>query len=1202
MSDGWDFWIDRGGTFTDIVGRDPNGVQSALKLLSENPELYPDATVQGIRELMGLPSEASIPTHLIDSIKMGTTLATNALLERKGAPTILVITRGFADALSIGDQARPDIFAQQISKEPPLYSEVIEVDERILADGVIERPLDRSRLHLDLKRAYDRGIRSVALVLMHAYLYPQHEQIASRIAKDIGFLQVSVSHEVSPLIKFIPRGDTTVVDAYLSPVVKRYVSHLSATLGLQPDDAHRLLFMTSSGGLTSSEHFAGKDALLSGPAGGVVGSVETCLSAGFNKVIGFDMGGTSTDVSHYAGEYERQLDGVVSGIRVRVPMISVHTVAAGGGSILSCPHGRLQVGPHSAGANPGPTCYRKDGPLTVTDANVMVGRIQSEYFPAIFGPQRDQAIDVEAVHQKFMHLADALGGAHTPASLADGFLSIAVDHMATAIKKISIQRGYDLSEYVLNCFGGAGGQHACAVAESLGIQRIFIHTHSGVLSAYGMGLASVSAQRTQTVLKPLESKSLVDLEETRIDLIHQLRHALIIQRVDPDEIIVHSSLHLRYAGTDTSISVPWGSRLVVIRRFEDEHRRLFGFIFSQKQVIIESIELQAVVSQARVEEVHRVVEPWSAPIRAWVRLYWRGEWLSCGLWRREALGIGQQIEGPVMVIDAHQTVCVDPDWTAQMTAQGHLTLEKRSESQRVYTADERPDPALLEVFSHLMMSIAEQMGASLQKTASSVNIKERLDFSCAIFDASGALLANAPHMPVHLGSMSSSVDSIIEANIGCLSVGDAFALNAPYNGGTHLPDITVVSPVFDALGRELLFFVASRGHHADVGGVTPGSMTPLAKSIEEEGVLLDNLKILEGGVFQEARVYSALTDHPYPCRNPAQNIADLKAQLAANQVGIHELRAMVNRYSASVTHAYMGHIQDHAEEVMRQAIVKLSDRGYRYHTDYGATIQVSIEVDRQRRVARVNFEGTSAQQPNNFNAPRPVTIAAVLYAFRVLVREAIPMNAGCLRPIELHIPEGCMLSPQWPAAVVAGNVETSQHITNAIFSALGLMAHSQGTMNNLTFGDDRYQYYETLCSGSPAGDGFDGTDAVQVHMTNSRLTDPELLEARFPVVVEAFNIRKGSGGRGRYHAGDGVRRVLSFRAPMSLAMLSSHRSIAPQGLSGGESGECGRSIIHRVEGAKELLAPCAQTMMQVGDAIEVITPTAGGFGPPPEER
>jgi 5-oxoprolinase (ATP-hydrolysing) len=1192
----WDFWIDRGGTFTDIVGRRPDGSLVAHKLLSENPEAYRDAAVQGIRDLLGLKPGEPIPAGRIDAVKMGTTVATNALLERKGERTLLVTTRGFRDALRIGYQARPKIFAKEIIKPDMLFERVIEVGERVRADGTVEQAPDVSAIEPELRRAYDDGIHAVAIVFMHAYRFPDHEKQVAALARKI-FPQVSVSHEISPLIKLVGRGDTTVVDAYLSPILRRYVTQVADDLDARHSQA-RLMFMMSSGGLTAADLFQGKDAILSGPAGGVVSMAQTASEAGFSRVIGFDMGGTSTDVSHYDGEYERAFETEVAGVRMRAPMMRIHTVAAGGGSILHFDGARFRVGPDSAGANPGPACYRRGGPLAVTDANVMVGKLIPDFFPKIFGPKQDQPLDDKAVREGFAALAKEVGG-RKPEEIADGFIKIAVENMANAIKKISVQRGYDVTRYALNCFGGAGGQHACLVADALGMTSVLIHPFSSLLSAYGMGLADIRSVRQQAIEENLDAKALKALNAIGKKLGKEVRDEVAGQGVAAKSIQVIVRAHIRYAGTDTALEVTSGSSAAMTRAFERAHRAQFGFIDKTKQLVLEAVSVEAIGGGAKFRERKLKTTRGKLPSPARrTHFFSNGEWHKAQVFTRDQLRPGQVVKGPAIVIEPHQTIVVEPGWQAALTAKNHLVMTRFRKLKRVAAIGTKADPVMLEVFNNLFMSIAEQMGVALQNTAYSVNIKERLDFSCAVFSGDGALVANAPHMPVHLGSMDRAVETIIRENKGKIRPGDVYAINAPYNGGTHLPDITVCTPVFDGAKRKILFWVASRGHHADVGGISPGSMSPNATNIEEEGVYLDNFKLVDRGRFREKEILATLTGAKYPARNPTQNINDLKAQIAANEKGVQELHKMVRQFSLPVVQAYMKHVQDNAAESVRRVIDRLHDSDFSYEMDQGTFIKVKITVDKKKREATVDFTGTSPQQPTNFNAPEPVTRAAVLYVFRVMVDDDIPMNAGCLRPINIVIPKSTMLTPEYPAAVVAGNVEVSQAVTNCLFGALGALAAAQGTMNNLNFGNARYQYYETICSGSPAGPGFNGTDAVHTHMTNTRLTDPEILEFRYPVLLEDFHIRKGSGGKGEWHAGDGIRRTIRFLEPMECTLLTGHRRMRPFGLAGGEAGQTGENSVRRKDGRIEKLKGCDATVIDAGEAIIIQSPTAGGFGTP----
>lgn len=1203
----WQFWIDRGGTFTDIVARRPDGTLITAKMLSENPEQYRDAAVAGIRRLLGVAPGHAVPADQVECVKMGTTVATNALLERKGERTLLVATRGFRDALRIAYQNRPRLFDRNVVLPEMLYESVVEADERLDAQGGVVRPLDEAALRQDLQRAYDTGLRAVAIVFMHAWLQPAHEQRAAALAREIGYTQVSVSHEVSPLIKYVSRGDTTVVDAYLSPILKRYVDQVAGEL-----PGIRLMFMQSSGGLTDAHRFRGKDAILSGPAGGIVGMVRTSELAGFPRVIGFDMGGTSTDVSHYAGEFEREFETRVAGVRMRAPMMSIHTVAAGGGSILHFDGARLRVGPDSAGANPGPACYRRGGPLAVTDCNVLLGKIQPDFFPRVFGPHADQPLDREVVEQRFAALAQevrqATGRDMTPEQLAEGFLEIAVGSMAEAIKRISVQRGHDVTGYALTVFGGAGGQHACLVADALGMNTVFAHPLGGVLSAYGMGLADQTDMRQKTVEKTFEPALMAELSAGLDELAAQAEGELLRQHVPAELIRVQRRLHLKYRGTDTSLEVAYGEPDQVRADFEAAYRQRYSFLMPGRDLVVETISVEATGGgeQATETPVARSrAEPLSA--RRQVRMYSGGAWCETPLYVREDLVPGDVIAGPAIISEANQTTVVEPGWQAEVTALDHLVLRRvqaRPERRAIGT---QADPVMLEVFNNLFMSIAEQMGYRLQNTAYSVTIKERLDFSCAIFDAEGNLIANAPHMPVHLGSMGESIKTVMRANAGRMRPGDAYVVNDPYNGGTHLPDITIITPVFDRAGKEILFYVGSRGHHSDIGGTTPGSMPPDSRTVEEEGVLFTNFQIVRDGVFREEEARRILGSGRYPARNPDQNIADIHAQIAANEKGVQELLKMCDHFGLDVVRAYMGHVQANAEEAVRRVISVLKDGRYEYPLDNGAVIKVAVRVDHAARRAVVDFTGTSAQLDNNFNAPGSISVAAVLYVFRTLVADEIPMNAGCLKPIEIIVPEGSMLRPLPPASVVAGNVETSMCVVNALYGALGVLAASQGTMNNFTFGNARYQYYETISGGTGAGpmridatgpddEGFAGTSVVQAHMTNSRLTDPEVLELRFPVRLESYEIRHGSGGAGRYRGGDGGVRRVRFLEDMTAAILSNNRRHAPFGLAGGEPGQMGRNFIERADGSVQELGPQDSAQLHAGDVFVVETPGGGGYG------
>jgi 5-oxoprolinase (ATP-hydrolysing) len=1173
---GWQFWVDRGGTFTDIVARRPDGRLLTRKLLSENPTRYADAAVAGIRELLGGgPTSSSAE---IDDVRMGTTVATNALLERQGERTALVITRGFGDALRIGYQNRPRIFDRHIVLPEPLYERVIEVDERITADGTVLRPPDLAALRTELRRAQDDGIDAIAVACLHSHLYPAHEQAIGTLARELGFPQVSLSSEASPLLKLVPRGDTAVVDAYLSPVLRRYVDGVAAALG-----DTQLMFMQSTGGLTEAGHFRGKDAILSGPAGGIVGMARMSQLAGFDKAIGFDMGGTSTDVSHFAGEYERVFHSEVAGVRLRAPMLAIHTVASGGGSILHFDGARYRVGPDSAGADPGPACYRNGGPLTVTDANVMLGRIQASHFPRVFGPGGDQPLDVEVVRAEFATLAARIGDGRTPEQVAEGFVQIAVANTANAVKRISVQRGRDVTEYVLTTFGGAGGQHACAVADALGIRTVLVPPMAGVLSALGIGLADTTAMREQSIEAPLDADVL-----PRLGKVADTLEEAACAEVGGDPRMARWA-HLRYEGTDTPIAVELDGAEAMEAAFEQSYRQIYSFLMDRPP-IVEAVSVEAVgVSDAVV-----LPEPTltAAPAET-AQMYADGAWRDVPLHVRSSLR--RAVDGPAIIAEDGATTVVDEGWRASLSTGGQLVIERVAApaGDDVGTA---ADPVLLEIFNNLFMSIAEQMGAALESTAQSVNIKERLDFSCALFDPDGNLIANAPHMPVHLGSMGTSVKEVIRRRAGTMRAGEVYAVNDPYHGGTHLPDVTVITPVFD--GDEILFYVASRGHHAEIGGVTPGSMPAASRNVHEEGVLFDNWVLVSDGRLRETETLELLARGPYPSRNPATNLADLRAQTAANQRGVAEVRAMIDHFGLDVVQAYMRHVQDNAEEAVRRVVGALDNGEYQYEMDSGAVIAVRVRVDRASRAATIDFTGTSSELDTNFNAPSSVATAAVLYVFRTLVADDIPLNDGCLRPLRLVIPPGSMLAPTYPAAVVAGNVETSQAIVGALYAALGVQAEGSGTMNNVTFGNERYQYYETVASGSGAGEGFAGAAVVQTHMTNSRLTDPEVLESRYPVLVDSFAIRRGSGGAGRWPGGDGAVRRIRFREPMTVSTLSGHRRRPPYGLAGGQPGAVGRNRIERADGRVDELAGSDSADVGPGDVLVVETPGGGGYGSP----
>jgi 5-oxoprolinase (ATP-hydrolysing) len=1187
----WEFWIDRGGTFTDVVGRAPDGRLVTVKLLSENPERYPDAAVQGIRDCLGLRAGEPIPDGAIAAVKMGTTVATNALLERKGERVALLITEGFGDLLRIGTQARPSLFDLNIRRPDLLYERVFEIPGRLDAEGREVRPLDDAAVASALAAARKTGIAAVAVALMHGHVNPAHEMRVGEMARDAGFRQISLSHQVSRLAKLVPRGDTTVVDAYLSPILRRYVAQVEGALDMGRA-TERLLFMQSNGGLTEAGRFQGKDAILSGPAGGIVGMVRTGEAAGFKRLIGFDMGGTSTDVSHYAGVYERSFETEVAGVRMRAPMMDIHTVAAGGGSICTFRDGRFQVGPESAGANPGPASYRRGGPLTITDCNVMLGRLSPVHFPSVFGPGGDQPLDAVAVREKFealaLEVAKVTGRVEAPEVIAEGFLRIAIDNMANAIKKISVQRGHDVTGYALQCFGGAGGQHACGIADSLGMKTVFIHPQAGVLSAFGMGLAHLRSLREAQFDAPLS-----ELEEARarIDaLAEEAAEELRAQGIGSPDLT--QTAHLRYEGQHQSLPVPFGPVAAMNEAFAQAHQARFGFTSPERAVLFEMLAVEAEGGGAELPDL--APGPGAVQPVEMLKVWAAGRWQDVPLYRREGFGTATRIVGPAIITEATATTVLEPGWSAAVDAQANLILRRAELLARPPAAGTEADPVLLEVFNNLFMSVADQMGATLANTAWSVNIKERLDFSCAIFDAQGDLVANAPHVPVHLGSMSHAVKTVIAAAGATAQEGDAWMLNAPWNGGTHLPDVTVITPVF--VEGKAAFWLGSRGHHADIGGRTPGSAPPDSRSIEEEGVVIDLFPLVVRGKLREAETRALLGSGRWPCRSIDQNMADLKAQVAANETGRQEMLRVVALHGAEVVGAYMRHVQNNAEECVRAVIDRLHDGSFTYPMDIGASIHVRVTVDHATRSALIDFSGTSAQHEGNYNAPQAVTRAVVLYVFRTLVGKPIPLNEGCLKPLTIVVPEGTLLNPVAPAAVIAGNTEVSQSACNALYGALGVVAAAQGTMNNFIWGNDSFQNYETIAGGTGAGPGFDGCDAVQSHMTNTRMTDPEILEKRFPVRLEEFSIRKGSGGRGHWRGGDGAVRKLRFLAPVTVTTLCGSRKVAPFGGDGGAPGALGENRVRWPDGRVERLEGNDERDLPADAVFEMRTPGGGGWG------
>ena len=1196
----WQFWIDRGGTFTDIIGRNPEGKISTHKLLSENPQQYDDAAIQGIRDILSLKSYDQIPIDKIDLIKMGTTVATNALLERNGERTLLAITKGFGDILRIGYQQRPNLFALDIKLPDMLYSEVEEIDERVDIHGNIIKKLDKSGTEVKLKKAFDNGYRSIAIVLLHGYRYKKHENQINLIAQKIGFEQISVSHQVIPLMKIVPRGDTTVIDAYLSPILRRYVNQFENALGTEKKDKGKLMFMQSNGGLTDAHFFQGKDAILSGPAGGVVGMVKTGEKAGFKKLIGFDMGGTSTDVCHYNGDYERTLETQIAGVRLRAPMMLINTVAAGGGSILHFDGSRYRVGPDSAGANPGPACYRNGGPLTVTDCNVMLGKLNPELFPKVFGKNANQQIDVNIVKEKFNVLAKEISNATkkavSPIEVAEGFLSIAIECMANAIKKISVQRGYDVSKYTLSCFGGAGGQHACLVADSLGMKKIHLHQYAGVLSAYGIGLADSRTINDLAIELNLNKDIIESLSIQFNNLKKQGREEMVAQNLNSEKLHYSSRIYLRYEGSDSALAVRFSEYQEIKSNFENIHKARFGFISPEKLLIVESIQVEVSCPSEHVESKNNKRTKRGTSSLARLNVVMNGDSNPTSFYHRNNISTHDKIIGPAVIIEDTSTIVIEPGWQASINNNFDLILERTEKKQRMSAIGTKVDPIMLEIFNNLFMNVAEQMGTVLENTASSVNIKERLDFSCALFSPTGDLVANAPHVPVHLGSMSESIKTIIRENNETMMPGDAFLINAPYNGGTHLPDITLIKPVYDEQEEEVIFYVATRGHHADIGGTVPGSTPAYSKHIKEEGILIDNFTLVSKGVFLEEEIYNLLSSGDFPARNIKQNIADLKAQVASAEKGAQELLGVIQNYGLKVVHAYMQHVQDNAEESVRRILDVISDSSFTYKMDDGYQVSVAISVDKKKRSATIDFTGTSHQHPSNFNAPSAICHAAVLYVFRCLVDDNIPLNAGCLKPLKLIIPEHSMINPEYPAAVIAGNVETSQYIVDTLFGALGVVAASQGTMNNFTWGNDRIQNYETICGGSGASAEQNGCSAVHTHMTNSRLTDPEVLEWRFPVRLESFSIRNNSGGDGIHKGGDGVDRRLRFLESMTVNMIAGHRVVPPYGIEGGKPGAVGENYVIHKDARITELGTKGQIEVVKDDVFVLKTPGGGGYG------
>jgi len=1151
-----------------------------------------EAPVLAIRFLLGLRLDQDIPPL---ALKLGTTRGTNALITRRGARTAFVTTRGFADILRIGYQNRPRLFDLTIEKPDPLFEAVVEIDERVATDGqVLLRP-DSERIRSSLAHLRDRGIESLAVCLLNAYCQPQHERLVGQIAHEVGFAEISLSHQIAPLIKIVSRGDTTLVDAYLNPVLRSYVGDLRNALDRHGASDIRLL--TSAGGLASADQFVGKDSILSGPAGGVVGFSRVARAAGFERAIGFDMGGTSTDVSRYDGRFELEYETEKAGVRVVAPMMAIETVAAGGGSICHFDGVKLAVGPDSAGAEPGPACYGRGGPLTVTDVNFFLGKVLPDYFPF---PLNRQAVR-RRLEQLCKDIERASGKRYEPRELAAGFLKVANTNMANAIRSISIAKGYDPRDYVLVSFGGAAPQHACAVAGELGVRKILNHPDAGILSAYGIGLADVVRHRAEGVYREYSEETIRELDSVLLRLTDQARQEVIAEGVSPDRIEAIHSFDLRYKGLDAFLTVPAPTEGTYAQCYAREHRRRYGYVHEDRPLEIVAAKVEVVGRSSKQLPRSRSVPPSSPQPVATAPVHFDGQTYQTSVFRRAELRAGDAILGPAIVVESVSTTVVDPGWNARMLTGGELLVEEETKGRKCPSISAQADPVMLEVFNNQFAAIAEQMGITLRNTASSVNIKERLDFSCALFTPSGDLVVNAPHIPVHLGAMSETVKHIVAANPR-ISPGDVFVTNDPYCGGSHLPDVTVVTPVHDTDGGRLLFFTASRAHHAELGGVSPGSMPPFSENLAEEGILIRDFKLVDAGRSRVDQLRELLTSGPYPSRSPNDNLADIAAQVAANQEGANDLVALVERYTLPVVEAYMGHIQEAAERKMRAALSRFADGRHEFvdHLVDGSPIAVAVAINGDSAV--IDFTGTGPVLPGNLNANRAIVTAAVTYCLRCLIHDDIPMNQGVLAPIEMILPE-CLLnpprrdSPEACAAVVGGNVETSQRVVDVLLGALNVAAASQGTMNNLLFGDDTFGYYETICGGSGATRNGPGADAVHTHMTNTRLTDPEVIEQRYPVRVKQFSIRHGSGGNGRHRGGDGVIRRLEFLRMLDVSILSQRRgSYASYGVEGGEAGALGRNALARHDGTEEALAGRAKFTARPGDVLSVETPGGGGWG------
>ena len=1201
VNSGWRFWIDRGGTFTDVIAISPQGEVKRKKLLSEHPERYRDAAVQGIAEFMEVSGNASPAASKIASIRMGTTVATNALLERQGAAVLFVTTEGFGDGLAIGHQTRNDLFDLNIKKSQLLYSEVIEVQERIGAHGEIIYPLNCDVARQQLQNAFEKGYRSCAIALMHAYRYPIHEKQLKNIARDIGFSHISTSHEVSPLIKWLERAGTATVDSSLSPVLHHYVKQFCDSFDDTEQVKEKLFFMQSNGGLCYTSKFHGHNAILSGPAGGVVGMIRTAQYAGFDRLVGFDMGGTSTDVSHFSGEYERNNHTEVDGIAFYAPTLKIRTIAAGGGSILRFADGRYQVGPRSAGALPGPACYGRGGPATLTDCHLVLGRLVPTYFPQVFGQHGNAPIDVQSATKALQKLCDEqetiTGNRETPFSMAQGFLQVATANMAEAIKHISVEQGFDPREHVLCCFGGAGGLHACGIAESLDMAKVLIHEDAGVLSALGIGMADFRVVKQHSIENLLDEKLIPELSVYIKQLEKSALEELQESTDSVGEITINVKVSLRYQGSQSSILLPFTSYEELHKHFIDSHRQRFGFVFPERPLVMENVQVEAVIfNESNYYDNHHFSSEASPHPVGETLMMVEQQQQSVPIYHHTQLAVKSIIKGAAIITQPTATIVIEPGWQGEILSQGELLLSKLAVSPSKHRATVVADPVQLEIFHGLFMSVAKQMGYVLQNTAASINIKERQDYSCALFDKEGQLVANAPHIPVHLGSMGEAVRSVIKQQAGRMQPGDIFLHNTPWNGGTHLPDITAVRPLHSKDGKHIHFYTAARGHHADIGGTSPGSMPATSQHIDEEGILFDCFPVVSDGVLNEKALHDRLCNAPWPARNPEQNLADLRAQVASCLKGAQEILNMQDKYGIEVVEAYTRHVQDNAELAVRRALEQVVDGSFTYVDDGGRKLCVKVTVDSKTSSVEFDFSGTSKIDPGNFNAPEAVCRAAVLYVLRTLVDDPIPLNEGCLKPVSIHIPQDCLLSPRYPAAVAAGNVETSQMVVNTLLAALGKSGWSQGTMNNFSWGNDDYQYYETICGGAGATSSADGASAVQTHMTNSRLTDPEILEWHYPVRIEAFYIRKGSGGSGKYRGGDGVCKRIRFLVPMKTNMLSGNRVVAPVGLKGGGPGQVGKNYVEKAKGERVHLAGIAQYNVAKDDVYVIETPGGGGFG------